>query len=378
MRRLIALLSLVLALLLLAPPTNANPADSPAGDTVSSPADDGPGSGKGSDDGTGKQDKPGGPGGDTPGGAGPGPGAPQNPATGRPLPRVMLRAFTTEPAVVPAGQSFRAHFTLQNMSKKVKVSNLKVTFSGSDGALLPNNGSSSTYIESIKPGKSVSGSMDFTALPSLEDRPYQLTFSVEYEDPDFNALSSQETVSVLIKQDQRASTTPVKVSPQEVAVGQEASLTFSIANLGKAKMHNARVSITEGQGLRPTEHFVGTVDAGASSNVELLVMADEPGPVSAKVVVTYEDAEGKQNTLESPVEFLVGEPVKPNDFPPLTPPSVDDEPADAGYTWLPWLIGFGVLAGAVLVLVVWLRRRRRKREELDDLQFLDGPIAPGV
>lgn len=333
--------------------------------------------------GPGDETRPGAPGVREGGGSGGDGGAvpqvPQNPNTGKATPRVMLTAFTTEPAVVQAGDAFRVTFALKNMSKKTRVSNLKVTLTGADGALLPNNGSSSTYIETIKPGGTVERTMDFSSLPSLEDRPYQMTMLIEYEDPEFNALSSQENVSVIVQQQARAAATPVKLEPQDITVGQEASLTFSVNNLGKSKMYNARVKIAEGQGLAPVEHFIGTIEPGASSSVDLLVSAVSPASEQAKVVVSYENAEGQEATIENAFDLAVAEESaspSPEQFPGEVADGMDQS---GGFSVIFWILPLLLLAAIILVVILVVRSRRKRKAALAaEMKYLDDPILPGA
>ena len=108
--------------------------------------------------------------------------------TGVSVPRVMLKSLATAPQSVPAGGSFTLSFSLVNMSKKARVNNLKVSLSQAEGAFLPAEGSSSLYVPTIKAGGTNEQKMTFHALPTLENRPYAMTLTVEYEDTESNAF----------------------------------------------------------------------------------------------------------------------------------------------------------------------------------------------
>src|SRR5690554_5436915 len=97
-------------------------------------------------------------------------GVADQPQPGVSVPRIMLTEFVTEPGQVVAGEAVGVSFTLQNMSRSTRVNNLKVTLTADEaGAFLPVNGSSSTYISTIRAEHSVSRTMALRTLPSLEE-----------------------------------------------------------------------------------------------------------------------------------------------------------------------------------------------------------------
>lgn len=305
------------------------------------------------------------------------PGGEPMPQTGKSVPRVMLTAFTTEPASIKAGEAFRVSFTLQNMSVNTRVNNLKVTASGGeDGAFLPLGGSSSTFIRTMGAEASVSRQMDFRSLPSVEARPYQMTLTVEYEDSDFNQLQSQETVSVVFEQESRADTSSFQVIPEFISSGQDASVSFSINNMGKTKLFNTRASVSEGQSITGGEVFVGSIEPGASGAVDMLVRAEDETTEPTTVMITWEDAAGtvtsveKTFTLMVEPEMLAEEPFPDEEF-------YEPEPA-ADITGLLVIGGIVLLAIVVLAVAFRARRRRRSKQTLDDdMALLDGdPLVP--
>lgn len=301
------------------------------------------------------------------------------PQTGKSVPRVMLTAFTTEPASIRAGEAFRVSFTLQNMSATTRVNNLKVTVSGGeDGAFLPLGGSSSTFIRTMRAEGSVSREMDFRSLPTVEARPYQMTLTVEYEDSDFNQLQSQEVVSVVFEQEARADTSSFQVIPEFVAAGQDASVSFAVNNMGKTKLFNTRASVKEGQAITSQEVFVGNIEPGASGTVDMLVRAEEETSQPTTVMITWEDAAGSPTTVEKTFELVVEpEMVEPQEE---FPQEWEEEEVQMGPDLLTLAIIGGIILLAILVLALTIRARRRRRSQQtldDDMALLDGdPLVP--
>lgn len=291
------------------------------------------------------------------------------------VPRVMLTEFVTNPPVVMAGTTFEVMFTLQNMSARTRVDNLKVTISGE--GFLPVGGSSSTYISGIRAEHSISRSMAFQTLPTMEERPYEMTLTVEYEDTQFNAYQTQETVAVVVKQNVRADTTTPQVNPQAVMAGQETSVTFSVNNLGKNKLFNAKAAVKEGQPVTGGEVFIGNVEPGAAGQVEMVLTPMEELAEPVVVVISYEDANGTAATMEKEVQLAV--------MPMMTEeemyPPMEEEPMPEEQGLDPMTLGIIggslLLALIVLGLVIRSHRRRRRQKDLDsDMTFLDDPLVP--
>lgn len=295
-------------------------------------------------------------------------GTPSGARTGVSVPRVMLKSLATAPQSVPAGGSFTLSFSLVNMSKKARVNNLKVSLSQAEGAFLPAEGSSSLYVPTIKAGGTNEQKMTFHALPTLENRPYAMTLTVEYEDTESNAFSTSETISVMVAQPSRADVSSSTVSPESIIPGQEAIATFSVNNLGKTKLYNTRVSVAEGQGVEAKDQFIGTIEPGAAGNVELSLIgtAEHTGPV--KAVITYEDEFGNATTLEKEINLTVNPvpaPQQPN--PEGASPPEQEEKGIVVEPWVYWVGGAAVIGVAAAIVTISLLRRRRGKTPDTDL-----------
>lgn len=309
------------------------------------------------------------------GGAGSGPGAGTDGAGGTPgggsavagvsTPRVILAGLTTEPAEVVAGQDFTLAFTLRNTSTRTRVQNLLVTMNSDDSAFLPASGSSSLFISRIRADQLETASMRFHSLPSLEEKPYRLTVTIQYEDAAANSFTSTETVAIQVRQNIRADSSVPQLMPPQLTLGQDASLTFSIFNQGKTKLYNAKVAIAEGQAITSPEIFVGTIDPGTSGAVDMTVSAAREAIGTVTVTVSYEDVDGTLSTMDKTLEVAVMAPM------PVEEPSPGELPGEesAHVPWLPVLLGTALLAAVVAIALV-ARRRARRRAERADLESL--------
>lgn len=340
-----------------------------SGDQMS-PSDGGNGTGGGGgSDGSNGAD---GSGGEDSGGGG---GSPVEPQPGVSVPRIMLTGFAATPAEVEAGKDFTVSFTLLNTSPNKRVENIKVTLSsGESAAFLPANGSSSLFIRGISSGDQAIETMSFHSLPSLEERPYQMTLNIEYEDTDANPYQSQETVAVPVTQSVRADTSVPQVVPEMLQVGQDASVAFSIHNQGKTKLYNAKAVVKDGQAVSGQEVFIGTIEPGASGAVDMIVHADEETTEPLMLEVSYEDVDGKTTSLSKEVPMSVMPMEIQDEF------GEDEFPEDEGIgiPWLPIVVGVGLLL--LLIVLLLVRRSRRRSKEQDDMDSMsmlsDDPLVP--
>nr|WP_076388972.1 CARDB domain-containing protein [Vaginimicrobium propionicum] len=286
-------------------------------------------------------------------------------------PRVMLTSFTTNPQEVSAGQSFQLSLTLSNMSSRTSVGNVKVTIASADASLLPVNGASSVYVDAIPAGGSAGASLDFRALPNLEERPYQMSVNIEYEDSSsFQALTSEESIAVVVRQKPRATTSEIQAAPDEIEVGQQASISFTIQNQGKAPLYNTRVKVKDGSRVSGPESFVGNIEPGANGNADLLVTAEKVGKGDITLQISYEDAGGVVSVMERAVPLATTEAVD-------TPGDEGDGQTD-GTSVLPWLIPLLllILVAAIVAASVLVRRRKQQKQEQLDKQLSEMDAEP--
>ena len=295
--------------------------------------------------------------------------------SGGSIPRVMLTSFTTDPAEVYAGQNFLLHFSLSNMSTRTAVGNIKVTVASPDASFLPVGGASSMFISVIYAGQSAGGEMHFRALPTLEERPYLLSLSIEYEDlSNYQSLTTEETIAVVVRQRARAETSTITVMPEMLNVGQDANISFNLQNQGKARLFNTKVRVKAGQAVSGGEQFIGNIEPGAVGAVDMMVRADKTSTKPIILEISYEDAAGAVTTFEREVSLEISEASDDKDFVPIEP-----DQGGGGFGILPLVLGAALLIGAGVggYLVLKKRKQRQEEELAASLEHLDAePIVP--
>lgn len=296
-------------------------------------------------------------------------------------PRVIVTGFTTTPEEVYAGDTFKLTLNLKNTSKKTAVSNMLFDIQGSQegkdaestySAFLPTAGSSTIFVENIAPNASKSITIELKSRADLTQKPYVVTVNMEYEDSDANPYTETASVSVPIKQEPKIDISSVTLMPESVEIGNEANVMFSIYNVGKTKLYNVNVKF-EADSVSGGDTFLGNMEPGATGNVDayLTAQAATMDDGTVKILVTYENEEGKESTIEKTMTLFVSEPYFPEDMGDMGMMEEIEE-QKAGLPW--WgiaLIAAAVIIAAVVAVIVVRKKKRAKLQAQQELEVVE-------
>lgn len=297
------------------------------------------------------------------------------------VPRVIVTGFTTEPKEVKAGSDFTLTIHLKNTSKKSKVGNmlfdLNAPVEGADEqttapAFLPASGSSAVYLESIKAGGTADISMKLNAKSDLLQKPYSVELSMKYEDSGFNQIEAASSLSIPVKQDARFEFSDFQISPESIAVGEEANVMCSLYNLGRLKLYNVK-AVFEGDSIEKEELFVGNVESGSTASIDAMVKGKQETMDDGTVTMTmsYENEEGEVFTEQKEFQLMVMPEDMPEDMEAMMP---EEEESGKGLLF-PVILALVLLVAVVAVTVIMLKKRKKKKdkdEEEELLYELDG------
>ena len=299
-------------------------------------------------------------------------------------PRVIVTGFTTTPEEVYAGDTFTLTLNLKNTSKKTAVSNMlfdiQGTAEGTDAAntyaaFLPTAGSSTIYVDRIGADSAKSISIELKSKADLAQKPYVVTVNMEYEDSDANSFTETASVSVPIKQEAKVDLSSISLMPEMIEIGNEANVMFSIYNVGKTKLYNVNVKF-EADSISGGETFIGNMDPGATGNVDAYLtgqaMTMDDGTV--KILITYEDEEGKEAVIEKTMTLFVSEPYYPEMYEdPMMMEGMMEE--QKSFPWWGYAIIGVVVAGAAAAAVLVIKKKKKAKklaqEELELIESLE-------
>jgi len=339
---------------------------------------------------------------------------PSTPAPSSPvsLPRLMLVGYQINPQEVVAGSEMTISVEIKNESAKRSAQNIKLSLKSEDATFLPIGGANAVYIAKLKPGASKTEEFRFSVKPDAEVKPSMLLVEIAYEDSSATAGTETATISIPVQQPIRLKLDEPQVYGE--MVGQSFTVSMNLYNMGKSTLYNVLAEL-KGDFITPEgSYYGGNIESGGTKTVELMAVAKsmgggadadqegmngadvqgkfekgetklavaadsmiavEPGysvpGMSATVaypvtlLLTYEDANGKQYTVEKEVTVnLMDESANPLPDEPTFDPEMPETPT-ANLTWL-W-VALGVLAVAGLVTFLVIRSKKRKRVIEDEI-----------
>lgn len=295
-------------------------------------------------------------------------------------PRVIVTGFTTVPEEVYAGDTFKLTLNLKNTSKTTAVSNMLFDIQGTQegtdasntyAAFLPTAGSSTIYVDSIGANSSKSITIELKSKADLAQKPYVVEVKMEYEDSQANAFSQVASVSVPIKQQAKVDISSISVMPETLEIGNEANVMFSIYNVGKTKLYNVNVKF-DAPSVSGGDVFLGNLDPGATGNVDAYLMADaattDDGIV--KILINYEDEEGKPASIEKTMTLFVTEAMY-EDFGGDLMIEEDFQEEASGFPMWIFAAAAGVLAVAAAVIIFMSKKKKKAKKQKEELEVIE-------
>ena len=302
-----------------------------------------------------------------------------------PVPNIIITNFTYGDGSVAVGTNFDLGFTFQNMGK-VAVGNMVVTVDGGENFAI-SGGTNTFYYDSLWAGYSLTQTVPMQVLSSAKNGAQGIDINFKYEYVDGgtrNSNTSDIKISVPVSQPDRFELGD-PVLPDAINAGEESTISMEYVNKGKGDVSNVEASI-EGDGITATQatQYIGNVASGASGSIGFAFTADAAGEYDAKLSVAGQhpgqlgvgrhvaldeedmllgiDADGQQQTKESPVKITVSEAPAPAD------PGMDVDPQEnQGIpTWVWIVVAVAVVAVIAIVVVVVVRRRKKAKKAAED------------
>ena len=271
-------------------------------------------------------------------------------------PQLMVDQYEYGGTYVQAGEVFLLEVGLYNTSGAYNLSNIKVTLSSDDGTFIPVNSSNSFYIDELKSKGHTSQGIVLSVKPDAEQKTTALTVDMSYEDGSGNAFTSKDIISIPVMQETRLVIDDI-IAPPELYSMMQTGVSVQFYNMGKTVLNNLRVNV-EGDFDQPqsNSYYVGNMEAGKSDSYDFTFIPRQSGPMSGKVIFSYEDASGQEQMIERPFEFQVME-----EMPMPDDGMYPDEMADQGGSkWKPFVVSAIVVLFAGGGIFFWKRHRKKK------------------
>lgn len=268
-------------------------------------------------------------------------------------PQLMVSSYSFGGSYVQAGDEFNLALKLYNTSGSHDLENIKVTVESADGTFIPVRSSNSFYVEKIGHKGTADHSMVFSVKPDAEQKTTSVNLNMSYQDMGGNEYTANDVISIPVMQETRLVIDDI-VAPPELYAGMQTGLNVQFYNMGKTTLSNLRIN-AEGDfdTMESSTYYVGNMEPGRNDYYSFSFMPRAVGPMNGRVVFTYEDASGNEQSYLKEFTFdIMDMPEMPDDFyPPM-------EEAGGKTPWIPIVAGLIVLAAALIFLI---RRRRKKR-----------------
>ena len=156
-----------------------------------------------------------------------------------------------------------------------------------------------------------------------------------------------------------------------VNVGDTASVTLSYVNKGKRELGNLEARLTGTNIGSESYQYLGNLNAGSEGSVDFDITPDAAGTISGVITLTYEDANGKIQTVSKDFTATAEEYSDPwGGMDPGMEEPMPEEPQQTGLPVWGWVLI--VLGGAaVVVVIVVVVRKRKKAKALANLEAED-------
>ncbi len=276
---------------------------------------------------------------------------------------------------IVAGQTFTLNFSVLNTSRTVPVENIKVTVApeySQDAPTLAATSSSNTfYIDSLPVKGSVEQSIQLQAKKNSKPGSAMVTVSFTYQYYSNGTLQPEKTVSeqiaIPVIQEDRLEVGELE-PPMQVWVGMTDMISLSFVNKGSTEVRNISAEITGNIANPGQRQYIGNLESGSENSADFEISAMEPGEVSGTVILTYEDSNGTEKTVEKEFKITAMEMEMPSymEDTGMMDPGMMDEPGGGIPLWV-WVVsGIGVVAVGAVVAVIIIKKRRKAKQEMED------------
>lgn len=271
-------------------------------------------------------------------------------------PKIIIDNYSYGKEYIKTGETFPLNISFFNTNKSTSVRNVKVSISSEGDAFAPVGSSNSFFINEIGAESRVNKTVKLKAKSDAEQKMYNVTADIEYEDSTGKAHTAKETIGVNVIQEVKFQTSEVKI-PEEIFVGGSCALSIDFYNLGRGILRNMMIH-TEGDfEIKGGSTYVGNMDAGKDDYYDVTIIPEKEGKVTGKIIFEFEDTVGNPYKIEKDVEI---EAMNEPEMPPMDPEMEmggPEEPASKKWIW----IGGGIILVVGTIFVV--RRKRKKKAE---------------
>lgn len=285
------------------------------------------------------------------------------------VPKIIVSRYESTPTIVEAGKSFKLSMNFKNTHESKTVKNIKIFLTVDDKTeekgtvFAPDNSSTTYFIDKIAPKQEVSHTFNLFAVPDAKPRSYTVNVNLEYEDEQANEFKSVELVGVNVKQ--QANLELSEITKQDIgSIDTPMNVSFQLYNTGKVTLSNLMIKL-EGEGFdtSTSTNFIGNFEPGATEYYDGSFTPKEAGEKTLKLIITYNDTDGKEIEKTEELKINVEEMIMPEQ-----PDITEAIPVEENNSFVKII---GIICGVVFVIGIGIFIFVKKAKAKKELDFND-------
>lgn len=270
-------------------------------------------------------------------------------------PKLIVNGYALDKDTVYAGDEFTLTLFVQNTSAAHSAANVTAALTLDPSAVMPALGQSDIgYAGTIKAGAMAEIAYKLSTMPDIQGNA-QIAIKLDYSDTSGIAGSSNQTITIPIKQQMRISLDTPEIYADGAAEGDLIAVSLPIINKGKTKAYNVEVKL-ESEKLSMAEgYFGGDILPGAKHSAEFQLLCNAGGAAKGTLIVLFEDAEGAVYEQTMPIAVDIAEKIE---LPVYAEPVQDTQQEDTFNVW-PWAVAAALIIAAAVVVILLKKKANR-------------------
>lgn len=213
-------------------------------------------------------------------------------------PVLMIEKYSCDRDVLTAGTDFKFNYTIRNTSGARDVTNVVVSFSFPGNAFYSKYGSSNQqYVNNIKSGGAYDGSMELTVNPLIENGPFNIDITMDYQvstEAGEASLKTEASLTIFVQNERDIRITEFSM-PSLFVESTKTFMSIKYENTDYKEIRNVNI-LLDGDILdREKTIPVGSMKGGSSSFTDFYVTFLGEGQQMLSVQFSFEDSDNKRH-----------------------------------------------------------------------------------
>jgi len=279
-----------------------------------------------------------------------------------PAPTIILNSANYGNVAI-IGETFSLVTVATNTSDNLELENVSVKIDLPQGINMA-SGNSQVLIGNVDKCGTINHTFSLVAEGVANDvtsLPVTLVYTFEaFVGGKRTQFTSEQDLSINVQQPTRFAIQSL-FTDMEMFMGNESYASASLVNKGKTTVYNVTAELVSDTLTAYDVEFLGNIAPGSSAEASFDFTASQVGTSTGKILITYEDAQGAQYTLEQEFTIEVLEEMV-WDEPMYTEPVVVEKESSI----LPVVIGVVAVAAAAGGFIFYKKKKAKKLAELED------------